>query len=153
MATRANDNEVGDDGGILVVEDNEDDVFLMRRMLKSAGVVIPVITVENGQDAVDYLNEVDRPLPLVVFLDLKLPLLSGQEVLAWIRAQRRLEGLVVVVVTSSEEPADVRRCYSLGANSFLVKPLTTRQLLDLAKAFNWSWVKRVETAGAPPHVT
>ena len=150
MATRTNENEMADEGAILLVEDNEDDAFLMLRVLKTAGVGLPVTTVENGQEAVDYFRGKERPLPAVVFLDLKLPLLSGQEVLAWIRAQRRLEGLIVVVLTSSDEPADVRRCYSLGANSFLVKPLTARQLLDLAKAFNWSWVKGVQTAGAPP---
>jgi CheY-like chemotaxis protein len=86
-------------------------------------------------------------MPVIVFLDLKLPLLSGHEVLAWIRAQRQLEGLTVVVLTSSNEPSDVRRSYSLGANSYLAKPLTAQQLVDLAKAFKWSWL-RLETPAA-----
>ena len=85
-----------------------------------------------------------------VFLDLKLPLMSGHEVLAWIRSQRQLESLLVVVLTSSNEPSDVRRSYSLGANSYLMKPLTARQLVDLAKAFNWSWLERTPAAAAPP---
>jgi CheY-like chemotaxis protein len=108
--------------------------------------------VETGADAVDYLSGAnafqDRnrfPLPGIVFLDLKLPLMSGHEVLAWIRAQRHLEGLVVVVLTSSNEPSDLRRSYSLGANSYLVKPPTAQQLLDLAKALQWSWL-RAESA-------
>ena len=84
----------------------------------------------------------------MVFLDLKLPLMSGHEVLAWIRGQRQLESLTVVVLTSSNEPSDVRRSYSLGANSYLVKPLTANQLIDLAKAFNWSWLQRKEVAAA-----
>jgi CheY-like chemotaxis protein len=88
-------------------------------------------------------------LPVVVFLDLKMPLVSGHEVLAWIRKQPRLEGLVVVVVTSSDEPSDVRRSYSLGANSYLMKPLTVGQLLDLARAFNWSWVRGTALAVEP----
>ena len=140
---------------ILLVEDNEDDVFLMKHALAAAGVVNPVFVVETGQQAIDYLSGAegyqDRarfPMPAVVFLDLKLPLMSGHEVLAWIRAQRQLESLVVVVLTSSNEPSDVRRSYSLGANSYLVKPLSARQIIDLAKAFNWSWMQRAQPAPA-----
>jgi CheY-like chemotaxis protein len=146
-----------EDSAILLVEDNEDDVFLMRHALTSAGVTNPVHVVETGAQAVDYLSGAgdyrDRarhPLPTVVFLDLKLPLMSGHEVLAWIRAQRQLEGLLVVVLTSSNEPSDVRRSYSLGANSYLVKPLSARQLLDLAKALNWTWLRRAPAATIVP---
>jgi CheY-like chemotaxis protein len=142
---------------ILLVEDNEDDVFLMKHALTGAGVSNPVFVVETGQQAVDYLSGVgqyaDRrayPLPVIVFLDLKLPLMSGHEVLAWIRGQRQFESLVVVVLTSSNEPSDVRRSYSLGANSYLVKPMSARQLIDLAKAFNWSWLERCQPVAAPP---
>src|SRR5687767_14171504 len=146
-----------EDSAILLVEDNEDDVFLMRRALQNAGVTNPVFVVETGALAVDYLSGTgpyqDRrqfPLPAAVFLDLKLPLMSGHEVLAWIRAQRQLEGLLVVVLTSSNEPSDVRRSYSLGANSYLMKPMSARQLMDLAKAFNWSWLERTHAVGTPP---
>lgn len=142
---------------ILLVEDNDDDVFLMKHALASTGVSNPIFVVESGQRAVDYLSGEgdyhDRskyPMPVIVFLDLKLPLMSGHEVLGWIRAQRQLESLVVVVLTSSDEPSDVRRSYSLGANSYLMKPLTARQLLDLTKAFNWSWLDRTRPVGAPP---
>jgi CheY-like chemotaxis protein len=144
-------------GAILLVEDNEDDVFLMKHALNSAGVSNPVFVVESGQQAVEYLSGSgpyqDRshyPMPVIVFVDLKLPLLSGHEVLAWIRGQRQLESLLVVVLTSSNEPSDVRRSYSLGANSYLMKPLTARQLVDLAKAFNWSWMERTQSVGTPP---
>lgn len=133
---------------ILLVEDNEDDVFLMKHALAAAGVANPVFVVDNGPDAIEYLSGTgafrDRaahPMPAIVFLDLKLPLMSGHEVLAWIRNQRQLESLVVVVLTSSNEPADVRRSYSLGANSYLVKPLTGAQIVDLAKALNWTWLQ------------
>ncbi len=142
---------------ILLVEDNDDDVFLMKHALTSAGVANPVYVVEDGAAAVDYLSGTgpyqDRkkfPLPAIVFLDLKLPLMSGHEVLAWIRGQRQLEGLLVVVLTSSHEASDVRRCYSMGANSYLVKPLTAQQLLDLAKALNWTWLRRAQRAALPP---
>ena len=133
---------------LLLVEDNEDDVFLMKRALKGARVVNPLLVVEDGQQAVDYLGGAGKfadreqyPLPAVVFLDLKLPLLSGHDVLAWIRRQRELESLVVIVLTSSNEPSDLNRCYALGANSYVVKPPTPEQLEDLAKAFKWYWLE------------
>jgi CheY-like chemotaxis protein len=137
-----------DDSAILIVEDNEDDLVLTRHALRVAGVRNPLFAVHSGPEAVDYLGGTgayrDRsrhPLPAVVFLDLKLPMMSGHEVLAWIRAQRHLESIVVVVLTSSNEPSDLRRAYSLGANSYLVKPLTAQQLLDLAKALQWPWLR------------
>src|SRR4051812_47502630 len=135
-------------GTILLVEDNEDDVVLMKRALKEASINNVLMVVDNGEDAVKYLEGrgafSDRnkcPLPSVVFLDLKLPLRSGHEVLAWVRQQPALQSLVVVVLTASDEPSDIKRCYQLGANSYLVKPPTAAQLLDLAKAFKWYWLK------------
>ena len=136
------------DRAILLVEDNEDDVFLMKRALKAARVMNPLYVVEHGQEALDYLggagkfaNRESYPLPAVVFLDLKLPFISGHEVLAWIRRQKQLESLVVVVLTSSNEASDLSRCYSLGANSYVVKPPSPEQLDDLAKAFKWYWLE------------
>jgi CheY-like chemotaxis protein len=133
---------------ILLVEDNKDDVFLMKRALRSARLMNPVIVAETGAEAMDYLSGAGRfadretyPIPGVVFLDLKLPFLYGHEVLAWIRKQRELESLVVIVLTSSNEASDLSRCYSLGANSYLVKPPTVEQLEALAKAFKWPWLK------------
>ena len=133
---------------ILLVEDNEDDVFLMKRALSEAGVKNPLEIVQDGQEAIDYLagqgKFEDRAcyrLPTLIFLDLKLPLKSGHDVLSWIRSQKNLDGIVVVVLTSSDEPGDVAKSYKLGANSYLVKPPSSEQLLDMAKAFKWYWLK------------
>lgn len=133
---------------ILLVEDNEDDVFLMKRALQGAHVANPLYVVEDGQAAEDYLTGAGKfadreahPMPAIVFLDLKLPYISGHDVLAWIRRQKDLDGLVVIVLTSSNEASDLSRCYALGANSYLVKPPTPDQLEDLAKAFKWYWLE------------
>jgi CheY-like chemotaxis protein len=133
---------------VLLVEDNKDDVFLMQRALHGARITNPVIVVETGQEAMDYLagagKFADRdsyPLPAVVFLDLKLPFVYGHDVLAWIRRRKEFESLVVIVLTSSNEASDLSRCYSLGANSYLVKPPTAEQLEALAKAFKWQWLE------------
>jgi CheY-like chemotaxis protein len=132
---------------ILLVDDNEDDVFLTRRALKDAGIDIPVFVVENGQRAIDYLSGTgsyaDRaafPLPGLVLLDLKLPLKSGHEVLAWIRQNPKFDGLIVLVLTSSNNAADVAACYKLRANSYLVKPAGREQLLNVAKALKAFWL-------------
>lgn len=134
---------------ILLVEDNEDDAFFMKQALKDAEIENPLRTVEDGQQAIDYLSGkngfADRekfPLPTVVFLDLKLPMKSGHEVLQWIRAQPQFKKLIVIVLTSSSEPVDLNRSYQLGANSFVVKPPTPEQLLELAQAFKLWWIRQ-----------
>ena len=133
---------------LMLVEDNEDDVFLMKRALRGAHVINPLVVAEDGQEAVDYLagagkfaDRSNYPLPAVVFLDLKLPFISGHDVLKWIRQQKDLDSLVVIVLTSSNEASDLSRCYALGANSYVVKPPTPEQLEDLAKAFKWYWLE------------
>ena len=133
---------------ILLVEDNPDDLFLMKRALRSACIVNPLVVVETGQEAIDYLGGVGKfvdresyPIPAAVFIDLNLPFVFGHEVLAWIRRRKDFESLVVIVLTSSNQASDLNRCYSLGANSYLIKPPTAEQLEARAKAFKWQWLK------------
>jgi CheY-like chemotaxis protein len=138
---------------ILLVEDNEDDAFFMQQAVRDAEILNPVIHVEDGQQAIDYLSATGRfadraqyPIPTVVFLDLKLPLKSGHQVLEWIRAQPQFQKLIVIVLTSSNEPVDLNRSYQLGANSFVVKPPTAQQLLELAEAFKLWWLRQNRVA-------
>jgi CheY-like chemotaxis protein len=138
---------------ILLVEDNEDDAFFMKQALRDAEILNPLHWVEDGQQAIDYLAGTDgyadrqkHPLPSVVFLDLKLPMKSGHQVLEWIRKQPQFEKLIVIVLTSSNEPVDLNRSYHLGANSFVVKPPTPEQLLDLAEAFKLWWLRQNRVA-------
>src|SRR5690242_13667165 len=115
---------------ILVVEDNENDALLIRRTLKKAGLPNRALFLKTGERAICYLVGLGRysdrkkyPLPAVLLLDLKLPGMNGFEVLERIRANPVCHDLRVVVLTSSEALKDVSKAYSLGANSFLVKPL------------------------------
>jgi CheY-like chemotaxis protein len=140
---------------ILLIEDNEDDVFLMKRALKGADIGNPLRVVEHGDEAIAYLSGVepfaDRaafPLPRIVFLDLKLPYRSGHEVLSWIRSQSHLAQVIVIVLTSSQEPVDLKRAYQLGANSYVVKPPTAEQLVELAVAFKLWWL--LQNRAVPP---
>jgi CheY-like chemotaxis protein len=133
---------------LLLVEDNEHDVFLMRRALRQADIRNPVHVVGDGEQAIDYLagkgdfnDRKTYPFPRLVLLDLKLPYKTGHDVLEWIRDDAELNELVVVVLTSSDEPADVNRAYKLGANSYLVKPASLAQLRDMARSFKWYWLE------------
>jgi len=120
---------------ILLVEDNPDDVILIQCALEDAGIANPLHVVEDGEKAMAYLSGEgeygDRdvyPLPRVIFLDLNLPGKSGHDVLEWMAGQESLDGIVRVVITGSDEPADLKRAYERGANSYFRKPLTIEQL-------------------------
>lgn len=133
---------------ILLVEDSEDDVFFMERALKLAGGKTVLKVAKDGQGAVDYLGGIreyaDRkeyPMPSLVLLDLKLPRVPGLEVLRWIRSRPELQTMPVVILTSSGERADLERGYRLGANSFMVKPSESDDLLGLAKCLSDYWFK------------
>jgi CheY-like chemotaxis protein len=132
---------------ILLAEDDQNDVMLIRRAFSKSHVVNPIACVDNGEQAVAYLSGEgeysDRskyPLPFMLLLDLKLPRLSGHEVLKWLRMQNGLRRLPVVVLTSSREPADINRAYELGANSYLVKPVVFEEFTTLLKQLQVYWL-------------
>jgi CheY-like chemotaxis protein len=134
-------------GHILLVEDQEDDVFLMRNAFKKAGIENPLQVAWNGQEAMEYLGGMGKysdrakhPLPILVLLDLKMPYKSGFEILGWIREQPKLESLVIVVMTSSDQPQDIEKAYKLRASSYLVKPATASRLADMVKALHLYWL-------------
>lgn len=113
---------------VLLVEDSEDDLFFFRRLFSKAGLTTPVAVATDGQKAIDYLqrtidpNSPDRAAtPRLVFLDLKLPLKGGFEVLQWIRSQPALADVVVAILSSSAETRDVTQAFALGAQGYLVK--------------------------------
>jgi CheY-like chemotaxis protein len=125
------------------VEDSEDDVFMMRRVLKKAGVENPLHVAWNGQEAVDYLSSAidparsgEHPVPFLVFLDLKLPYRDGFEVLEWIRRQPSLGKVAVVMLTGSGEARDRQRAMELGARAYLVKPASIEDVRQLMGAIS-----------------
>jgi CheY-like chemotaxis protein len=114
---------------ILLAEDDDNDVFFMRRALQKSQVDFAVQVVGDGQQALDYLsgqgkfsNREQFPLPSVILLDLKMPFLDGFDVLAWTRTQPSLDKVPVAILTSSAEERDRRRARELGARAYFVKP-------------------------------
>lgn len=131
---------------ILVVEDEEDSVLLLESAFRKAHFSHPVHRVSHGALAIEYLSnalakERTVPLPALVLLDLKLPLVSGIEVLKWILDHPLLHSLIVVVFTSSTEPADIAEAYRAGANSYLVKPSSLNTLTELASGLRSYWLR------------
>jgi CheY-like chemotaxis protein len=142
---------------ILLVEDNEDDVFAMQRAIKKSRVINPLQIVTDGQQAVDYLrgggiyaNRAQFPLPFLIFLDLKLPYFTGFEILQWIRTQPPLESIIVVVLTGSAESRDKDNAYTLGARSYLVKPPTVETLNAVFDSLNTCCLSKTPATPASP---
>ena len=108
---------------ILVVDDEPEDTYFLRRALGAAGIPNAVIGCGNGEEAVTFLESAKfgGQRPCVVFLDVKMPLMNGFELLTWIRNQDEFAGLKVVMLSSSELPEDRERSLALGANEYLVK--------------------------------
>jgi len=136
---------------ILLVEDDPNDVFLMKRALKASAISNPLKVATDGREAMDYLagaglfaNRTEFPIPSLIFLDLKLPYKSGFAVLEWIRTQPSLDSMLVVVLTSSSEERDIKEAYRLGARSFLVKPPTQTMLSDLMASLQDYWMNHNE---------
>ena len=132
-------------GKILLVEDNPDDVALTLRALKSNNITNEVVVAEDGAKALDYLFRADgggalEGPPAVVLLNLKLPKVNGLEVLQRIRSDERTKLLPVVILTSSDEERDVIDGYSLGANSYVRKPVDFLEFTQAAKQLGLYWL-------------
>jgi two-component system response regulator len=141
---------------ILLVEDNPDDVELTRRAFGKSNVANTIEVVNDGAAALDYLLSAgpygpgeQKPMPKVVLLDLKLPKVDGLDVLRRLRADPRTRRLPVVVLTSSNEEADIVRSYDLGANSFVRKPVDFSAFLDAARQLGLYWLVLNEPPPAP----
>ncbi len=132
---------------ILQVEDSGDDARLLSLAFQKAGVANPIITVQNGEEAIRYFKGegpyADRkqfPLPKVLLLDLKLPGISGFDVLESLIKESLLRGVLIVVTSGHNEMFQMNRAYSLGASSFLTKPIHPEDVRNLAKAFKKYWI-------------
>jgi two-component system response regulator len=132
---------------MLLVEDNEDDVELTLRACQKAGLERELLVVRDGAEAIEYLfctgRHASRPddvLPDVVLLDLKLPQMSGHEVLRRIRADERTKLLPVVILSSSSADKDVVESYRLGANSYVQKPVNFDDFLEAARQLALYWL-------------
>ena len=133
---------------VLHVEDNPDDVLLLKLAFKKAGVAAKLEAVTDGDQAIAALETNGSPPPQCVLLDLKLPGTSGLEVLQWIRRNPRLKHLPVIVFTSSLLAEDIKTAYDMGANSYVSKPPDLDSLIALVKTIEQYWL-RTNVAALP----
>ena len=136
-----------EDGHILLVEDNANDVELTLRAFKKNNIVNEVVVVSDGAEALDYLFGTgtyagrDKDMgPAVILLDLNLPKIGGLEVLQSIRANKQTKLLPVVILTSSNEEKDLIDSYNLGANSYVRKPVEFNQFVEAIKQLGLYWL-------------
>jgi CheY-like chemotaxis protein len=133
---------------ILIADDSEADVMSLRRAFKQLGFIGLIKAVENGEEAIAYLNgagkfadRVAYPFPDLLLLDLKMPRTNGFEVLQWLRGQKDEIGMLrTVVLTTSDEIKDVNAAYAIGANSFLTKPLGFSEFKDCIEVVMKYWL-------------
>lgn len=136
------------DSGILLVEDDSNDVLFIQRAFRRSKLESSMQVVRDGDEAVAYLSGegkyADRnlyPLPGMILLDLKLPRRSGLEVLEWLRNQPVLKRIPVVILTSSKEHNDVNKAYDMGVNSYLLKPVNYNALNEMIDTLNAFWLR------------
>ncbi|MDP2388155.1 MAG: response regulator [Bacteroidota bacterium] len=132
---------------ILLVEDNTGDAELTIRALRKSNMANKLVHLENGADALDYIfaegiyahRNMDN-LPRVILLDLNMPKINGIEVLQKIKSDERTKKIPVVVLTSSKEDPDIERCYELGVNSYIVKPVEFEKFMKAVGELGLYWL-------------
>ncbi|HEV8542018.1 MAG TPA: response regulator [Verrucomicrobiae bacterium] len=137
------------DGLILIADDSEDDLLLLKRAFVKTGVLNPIHVVKTGSETVAYLKGdgkyADReqfPFPTILLLDLHMPEGDGFDVLKWIRDKSASGGPLIIVLSRLDEIKNINRAYALGANSFLTKPGDPAELQQLIKTFHGYWLLR-----------
>jgi CheY-like chemotaxis protein len=132
---------------ILLVDDSADNLMLMREALGMAKCIHPLQAVQNGEEAIEYLNgggpysDRDKfPMPAVILLDLNMPKIDGFGVLSWVRAQPVIKRLTIIIMTASMRDKDVKCAFDLGASGFLVKPIHLETLAEMMRCL-CQWIQ------------
>jgi CheY-like chemotaxis protein len=133
---------------ILLIEDETSDATLLLRGFEKAQVANPIVHLKDGDQALAYLAGVgqysDRtkhPLPVLILLDLKLPGMNGLQLLQWLRTQKEIRRIPVVVLTMDDTPTSVNAAYDLGANSYLVKPGNPEEIAKMVQIIQHYWIE------------
>ena len=136
---------------ILMADDDEEDCELTRDALANSRLANQMKFVADGQELMDYLRRegayadpADSPRPGIILLDLNMPKKDGREALGEIKADESLRRIPVIVLTTSKDEADVFRTYDLGVNSFITKPVTFGELVEVMNAWTRYWLEIVE---------
>lgn len=142
------DRQAGLLGTILLIEDDPSDAALIQRAFQKIGVQNPIAMVSHGDTALAYLEGINEyadrikfPLPILIILDLKLPGMSGLQLLKWIRTKKELRLIPVVVLTGSSDNSQVQAAYEAGANSYLLKPANRDEIIRIVELLEHYWIE------------
>lgn len=132
---------------ILLVEDNQDDAELAIRQLKKHNMTNNLVHVSDGEEALEFIfgtgkysgRDINNP-PKLILLDIQMPKVNGMEVLETIKSDLRTKIIPVVMLTSSKEDPDIKKCYALGANSYIVKPVNFEGFAEAIKNLGFYWL-------------
>ena len=124
---------------ILLVEDDQVDVMTVKRALKEIHVTNPVVNLENGEEALNYLRDPDSAKPCIILLDLNMPIMNGIEFLQVAKQDVQLRRFPVVVLTTSEEQQDKVNSFDLGVAGYMAKPVDYRQFVEVMRAIDAYW--------------
>lgn len=126
---------------ILLVDDNECDIDLALRAFKKQKFLNPIEVCHDGVEVMDIVKEWDkgRIPPVLILLDLKMPRINGLQVLAYLKGTEKYKDIPIVVLTTSKEDSDIAKAYSLGANSYIVKPVEYSKFLQIAAQIKLYW--------------
>ena len=137
-----------DDKLIMLIDDSENDYKIIKRSFEKAGIENNILHMDSGDEAINYLSHKDRyidgkkyPLPKIILLDLNMPKVHGKEILKFLKNKNILKRIPTIILTSSSDDRDIKECYDLGANSYLVKPITNEHFLKLSKAIADYWIE------------
>jgi CheY-like chemotaxis protein len=135
---------------ILLADDDPDDRLMAREALEESRLLNPLVTVEDGEELLEYLRRtgrythlIDEPLPGLVLLDLNMPKMDGREALKEIKSDQNLCHIPIIILTTSKAEEDIYRTYNLGVNSFITKPVSFNSLVDLMKTLGKYWFEIV----------
>lgn len=124
---------------LMIVEDDTDNYEVTKKILNENCPNVDHVWARDGEEALDYLVNQNNPKPAIIFLDLNMPKVDGWECLKEIRASEKLKPIPVIILTNSNNPADVVRAYRSGANSFVSKPSNYKELVRFFDAFRTYW--------------
>lgn len=130
---------------ILLVEDNPDDVLITKRAFSKGKIRNKLYIVNNGVEAVKFLNKEeeykDVPIPSLIMLDINMPLMNGFDVLREIKKNEKLRRIPIIMLTTSERDKDIDTAYSLGANNYIVKPVSFQKFIDVVVNVQEYWLQ------------
>jgi len=124
---------------ILLVEDDHVDILTIKRALKEIAVSNPVVTRENGEDALAYLRDPASERPCIVLLDLNMPIMNGIEFLHQAKGDEQLKAIPVIVLTTSEEQQDKVNSFNLGVAGYMAKPVDYRRFVEMMRSIDRYW--------------